>query len=233
MSATKEVKIHLDELRAQLDPDQAAFLEPILRKILDAAKPKMVPQIEYRGDPRDKADIESLRATIHLKDEAIHKLQNKLADQPPPPKLIHSPPSAEHLPRKQRLDELSNRAKAWIEWARQCMVLMADNDDDRRQRKELLTILVGSLTLPMCNYLNLMEGLRSKVQEAEIEALVRIVNNSMVDWLKNLSDDIRTATGNEVDLELFAKQHYQITTRDVERPRVDSKRARARRPKKR
>lgn len=45
MSTTKEVKALLAELRRQLDPDQAAHLEPILRRILDAAKPKTI--VEY------------------------------------------------------------------------------------------------------------------------------------------------------------------------------------------
>jgi hypothetical protein len=53
------------------------------------------------------------------------------------------------------------------------------------------------------------------------------------DWLKSLTDDIRAATRSEVDLELFAKQHYKITTGDVAQPPVDVKRTRVRRPKKR
>ncbi|HEV3342524.1 MAG TPA: hypothetical protein VG125_19285 [Pirellulales bacterium] len=202
MSATKEVKALLDELRRQLDPDLAPHLEPVLRQILDASKPKTITAVEYRPDPRDHAEIESLRATIHTKDETIHKLQNKLADQPPP-KVVHPARTPDHLTFKQRLDEWDKRAKGWIDWSRQCMELMADDEGDLRRRKQLLVMMMGMLSYGMCNYLSLMEGLRHKLPRPELAKLPAIVNKSAVEWLSRLEEDVQTATGVKVDLELF------------------------------
>lgn len=203
MSTTKEVKALLEELRHQLDPELVPYLEPTLRKILDAAKPKTITEVEYRSDPNDRAEIESLRATIASKDEAIQKLHNSLADQPPPPKVIHPPPSPDHLTRQQRLDEWDKRGKAWIDWSRQCMVLMADNEADLKQRKQLLSMIVGTLSFGVCNYLSLMEGLRDRLERTELPGLKTIVDHSAVEWLTELEDDIHSATGVNVNLELF------------------------------
>lgn len=206
MSTTKEVKALLDELRHQLDRDQAAYLEPMLRKILDAAKPKTITEIHYRSDPKDEAEIKSLRSTIASKDEAIRKLQSKLADHPTPPKMASPPRSPERLSREQRLEELDARARAWGEWARQCMVLMAKSEFDVRKRKQLLTMIVGPPSVVMCNYLLSMERLHRQKTKAELEQLLpTIVNQSAVEWLNVLEDLLSEALGVDVDLELFLK----------------------------
>lgn len=206
MSTTKEVKSLLEELRRQLDRDQAAYLEPVLRKILEAAKPKTIAEIHYRSDPNDEAEIKSLRATIAAKDEAIRKLQDKLADGPPQSKTVHPPRSPERLTREQRLGELDARARAWADWAMQCMVLMAESEADLRKRKQLLTMIVGPPCLVMCNYLSLMEGLHKRKSRAEMEKLLPpIVTQSAVEWLNALEDLLSDALDVDLDLELFLK----------------------------
>ncbi|HEX7449909.1 MAG TPA: hypothetical protein VF306_20280 [Pirellulales bacterium] len=206
MSTTKEVKALLEELRGKLEPDQAAYLEPMLRKILDAAKPRTVTEIHYRSDPKDEAEMKSLRATIASKDEAIRKLQAKLADRPPEPKATYPPRSPERLSREQRLDELDRRARAWGDWARECMLLMSKSDFDLRKRKQLLTMIVGPPCVVMCNYLSLMEGLHEQKTRAEMERLLPpIVNQSAVEWLNALEDLLSDAIDVDVDLELFLK----------------------------
>jgi hypothetical protein len=79
MSTTKQTKELLDQVRRRLDKESRAAVEPILRSILDVAKPKTVTQVAYRHDPADEVQIDSLRAALVSKDEEIRKLRFKLA----------------------------------------------------------------------------------------------------------------------------------------------------------
>jgi hypothetical protein len=74
MSTTKETKTLLQEVRMHLDEESHAKIEPILRGILDAAKPKTITEVVYRHDPEDTAQIEALGATIVSKDDLIRSV---------------------------------------------------------------------------------------------------------------------------------------------------------------
>ena len=82
MNTTKEIKTLLEEVRLRLDEESRHKVEPILRGILDAAKPRTITEVQYRGDPKDQAQIEGLRATIASKDDLINALQSKTARLP-------------------------------------------------------------------------------------------------------------------------------------------------------
>ncbi|HET6882023.1 MAG TPA: hypothetical protein VFI31_17785 [Pirellulales bacterium] len=79
MNSVKETKELLGRVRRELDEELRAKVEPILREILDVAKPKTVTQIEYRHDPEDQAAIESLRAALLAQEEQASKLRFKAA----------------------------------------------------------------------------------------------------------------------------------------------------------
>ena len=78
MSTAKQTKDLLDQVRRLLDEESRAAVEPVLRNILEVAKPKTVTQVEYRHDPADEAKFDAMRAALDSKDEEILKLRIKL-----------------------------------------------------------------------------------------------------------------------------------------------------------
>jgi hypothetical protein len=77
-STTKHTKELLDQVRRLLDNESRAVVEPVLRSILEIAKPKTITQVEFRADPADKAEIEKLHAVVVSKEEELRKLRFKL-----------------------------------------------------------------------------------------------------------------------------------------------------------
>ena len=190
MGATKEVKALLDELRGKLDKDQAAYLEPILRKILEAAKPKTVTHVEYRSDPKDKEEIESLRAEVRAKTETIRNLEFRLASPPP---------LFDHMSLGGLLEEFDEKAKIWSECSLKCMEQMARDNAARSRRKILLERCLSLAGVSVGNYLVHLEGLRDKIPPKK---LLPIVRGSGIQWYRRLAQEVYAASGVKVDLSL-------------------------------
>lgn len=189
MSTTKEVKALLQELRHELDDEHRAKVEPILRTILDAAKPKTVVEVEYHHDPKDAAEIESLRAVIASKEETIRKLRAKV---PAPPPVL------ERLPFEGMLKEIDNKARGWCEFTLKCMEVTRANKAYRARRKGILHRWRCLSLTTLGNYLSHLEGC-GQLDEFKLKA---IVDGNCVQALKQIADDIRAETGKQVDLAL-------------------------------
>ena len=189
MSTTKEVKALLDELRGKLETDQAAYLEPILRKILEAAKPKTITEVVCRSDPKDKEEIESLRSAVASKDGAIRKLQAKL---PGPPPLL------DHMSFDERIKEIDKHGRAWCERLEKSAQLASHSDANPRRRKIFLERWLRLSVSTLCNYLRYLES----CDRMDGRKLQEIVDESLVRMLNELADDVRSASGLALDLDM-------------------------------
>lgn len=190
MSTTKEIKTLLEELRRQLDPELVPHVEPTLRKILDAAKPKTVTEVVCRSDPKDRAEIESLRAQLHAKDETIRNLHFKLAA--PPPLL-------DHMPFDEMVREWDKRGRAWSECMIACMKLMSRSEAYRRRRHTALDRCMRLSLLGLLNYLSLFDG----CSRMDPGTLRKIVDKPWTETLRKVAHDIHAASGITVDLSLL------------------------------
>lgn len=190
MSATKEVKVLLEDLRRQLDPDQAAHLEPTLRKILEAAKPKTVSEVVYRSDPNDIKEIEALRAQLHAQDETVRSLRFKLAAQPP---LL------DHMSFDEMVREWDNRGRAWSECTITCMKLMSRSDAYRGRKQTALDRCLRLSLVGLLNYLTLFEGC-DRLDPAKLR---KMVDQQSTEALQRLARDIHAAAGITVNLSLL------------------------------
>ena len=145
--------------------------------------------MEYRKDPKDKMEIEALRAAIVSKDELIRQLQFKLAS--PPPLL-------DHMSFDDRLNQIDDRARAWADCVVKCMHLMRPNDAYWRRRKEILERWMRLLIVGLGNYLRILEG----CDRIDPEKLRSLVDENGVQSLKKLARDIHAVSGVTVDVDL-------------------------------
>lgn len=189
MSTTKEIKSLLHELRLQLDDEAREPIEPVLRAILDAAKPRTITEVIYRSDPQDQAEIDKLRATIAAQAETIGKLRSKLST--PPPLL-------DHMSFDDMLKEIDNKARAWCECATKCMQISAVKDDYRRRRKGFLHRWLRLSMVGVGNYLRHLEGC-GRVDERKLKS---ILHKSFLNSLRQMASEIHSASEITVDLDL-------------------------------
>lgn len=189
MSATKEVKTLLQELRQQLEEETAAQVEPLLRAVLEAAKPRTVTEVEYRGDPKDKAEIESLKVALALKDEAIRKLQARLPSTPPP---------LDHLTFDDLVKRLDEKGLAWCECLSECLKLAGHNDALRRRRKLFLDRTLRVTRVCLGNYLKHIE----RCDRLESRKLMAILDENCLRMLAQVADEIESTLGIRVDVEM-------------------------------
>ncbi|HVA46447.1 MAG TPA: hypothetical protein VNH11_08745 [Pirellulales bacterium] len=189
MSATKEIKTLLQELRQQLDEESQAKVEPVLRAILESAKPRTVTEVEYRSDPKDKAEIESLRTALASKDEAMRKLQARL---PGPTPLL------DHLSFDELVNELDEKGQAWCECLAACVILAERNDAFRRRRKVFLDRSLRVARVNLGNYLKHLE----RCDRVDSPKLMAILDENCLRMLNQIADEIDAAWGIRVDLEM-------------------------------
>ncbi|HEX5447278.1 MAG TPA: hypothetical protein VFW87_25910 [Pirellulales bacterium] len=192
MSATKEIKDLLQQARQELDDESRTRIEPILRLILEHAKPKTVTQVEYRSDPLDKAALETLRKEIDAKDNAIRTLQFKL--------------TSAQLRQGMSLDELreaaTRRGKEFFKCLARCMdFARAETHEDRKRqlKTEIMNRSVIWWHVFLATYLEKFES-GSRIVGAD--KLNKIIGQSNIDALHKLSQAIHSESGVKIDFNL-------------------------------
>jgi hypothetical protein len=201
MSTTKEIKQLLEQVRRRLDEESRAAVEPLLRGILEAAKPEVRTQVEYRADPKDKARIEALQAEIAEKERELEKLRSKQAVARREEAGWQKTKSVDEL-----FQAVDKRAKAFMSCSIKCMHVMRENDDQRRKKLLLLRSVVLT-NVVLATYLRTL-GPCGAVRFDELKAMI---DQSSSEWLDGLTEAIEARFGLEVDLQLPLGQPRSAT----------------------
>ena len=192
MATTKRIKELLQQARRELDDESRAKIEPFLRGILEAAKPEIRTQVEYRSDPRDKAKIETLQATLAAQDDELRKLRSRLAG---------ARWEETHWQQTRSVDEVlqavDKKARAFMQCIIKSMYVAGGNAEARRKKQILArSVVLGNVVLG--TYLSTLES----CQRIGDEKLKTMIARTSSEALARLAHDIHVETGIAVDLEL-------------------------------
>ncbi|HUY93590.1 MAG TPA: hypothetical protein VMV10_32990 [Pirellulales bacterium] len=185
MSATKEVKELLKQVRQQLDAETQAKIEPILRQILEVTKPKTITEVVYRSDPKDQAAIAALQATISEKDDAIGKLRFKMASQQ----------LSKDMPLNELLATLDKRRSAFHECFWRCLHAARA---DERSRLEILRKALGAFHISLGAYLKFL----IPPGAIDSETQVWIVSEAILAALQHLAEKVHAKSGIHIDFKV-------------------------------
>ena len=192
MGTTKIIKELLQDLRRVLGDESRAAAEPILRRILEAAKPEIRTKIEYRSDPRDKARIESLEAKLAAQHDELEKLLSKLAATRWAEQHWRETKSVDEV-----LQAVDKKAHAFMACIVKSMFLASDDAKTGRKKQILArSMALGNAVLGA--YLNTLESCRG----IDSKKLRSMIGEWSSEALERLARKIQAETGISVDLKL-------------------------------
>ncbi|HUY89028.1 MAG TPA: hypothetical protein VMV10_09860 [Pirellulales bacterium] len=185
MSATKQVKELLKQVRQQLDAEAQAKIEPILRQILEVTKPNTITEVVYRSDPNDQAAIAALQATISEKDDAIGKLRFKMASRQ----------LSKDMPLNELLAALDKRGSAFHECFWRCLHAARA---DERSRLEILRKALGAFRVTLSTYLRLL----IPPGAIDSETQMWIVSEAIITALQQIVEKVHAKSGLHIDFKV-------------------------------